>query len=162
MTCVGRSSGAGEGIFQLDANGGYTAAVLEMLLQSHSTRCPIHLLPALPPVWRSGAARGLRARGAWSVDVEWAAGRLVNANIARASDGSKGDHAVLVSSRVAVCCSARICGFDLEALKAELGVDEVQPLPLGAAADSGDQLWRWEIALTQSRPAWSVKLSSPK
>jgi hypothetical protein len=58
-----------------------------------------------------------------------------------------------------VCCPGRICGFDPKALADALEVDEVQPLPIGSAVDSGDTLWRWEIALTQSRPAWSVKLS---
>ena len=47
-----------------------------MLLQSHSSRCNVHLLPALPPGWHQGVALGMQARGALSIDLHWSGGRL--------------------------------------------------------------------------------------
>lgn len=70
----------GSTIFQIDANLGYPAAVLNALIQAPDVArmnipLEVTLLPALPLSWPSGSVRGARIRGGITLDLSWKYGK---------------------------------------------------------------------------------------
>ena len=73
--------------FQIDGNFGATAAVAEMLLQSHTGT--IDVLPALPEAWAAaGSFDGLRARGGHTVGATWRDGAVTEIRLRAGADGT--------------------------------------------------------------------------
>lgn len=65
--------------YEMDYNTGSTAAIAEMLLQSHQGY--LHLLPALPAAWPAGKVTGLCGRDGFVVAMTWQAGKVVRAEV---------------------------------------------------------------------------------
>ncbi|MFE9767692.1 glycoside hydrolase N-terminal domain-containing protein [Streptomyces sp. NPDC005808] len=70
----------GRGIFQIDANFGTGAAVIEMLLYSRPGH--VELLPALPAAWaESGSVSGVGVRGGFVADLSWTKGKVTQVKL---------------------------------------------------------------------------------
>lgn len=64
---------------QVDGSLGVTAAITEMLVQSHEGE--IHLLPALPQEWNSGSFNGVCVRGGFELNYAWEEGKVMSVQV---------------------------------------------------------------------------------
>lgn len=71
--------------FQIDGNFGSAAAVMELLMQSHTGKT--YILPALPAQWKTGEISGIKAKDGSEVSIQWSDGKAVEFTIVPAADG---------------------------------------------------------------------------
>ncbi|KAM5543882.1 hypothetical protein V8D89_002499 [Ganoderma adspersum] len=88
------SAGPGA-IFQIDANFGFTAALLNGLIQapdvaSTSDVYNVFVLPALPSNWRSGSIQNVRLRGGLGVSFSWEMSTLTSLEVVAADTVAAG------------------------------------------------------------------------
>lgn len=69
MTHTGPTSRPAGGIYELDGNTGFTAALCEMIAQQYDDE--IIILPAIPSSWKSGEIKGLCMKGCIKLDIKW-------------------------------------------------------------------------------------------
>lgn len=67
--------------FQIDANFGYAAAVMEMIINDDGKT--ITLLPALPESWKDGSVTGICLRGGMEISFEWQNGQVISYHLNR-------------------------------------------------------------------------------
>lgn len=86
---------------QVDGAFGVSAAVAEMLVQSHENQ--MFLLPALPEAWASGKVSGLCARGGFEITMVWSDGQLVSvaiwSKLGKTIEVRCKDHATVLNTR---------------------------------------------------------------
>ncbi|OPJ65129.1 glycoside hydrolase family 95 protein [Clostridium oryzae] len=88
--------------FQIDGNFGAAAAVVEMLVQSHTGY--IKLLPALPDAWHSGEVSGVCARGGFELDMKWENNKVKKAVI----KSKQGEVCKLIAENIAeITCGGK-------------------------------------------------------
>lgn len=102
--CQAKPKGFNKRVFQIDANMGYPAAILEMIVYSEPGK--ITLLPGLPSSMTEGEISGLLCRGNILLDIKWnktsITGRLK----------SKTDKSINICSPLITTCDT--CKKDLE------------------------------------------------
>jgi alpha-L-fucosidase 2 len=105
---------------QVDGAFGMSAAVAEMLLQSHEDE--LAFLPALPAAWKDGDVKGFVARGGFEVGLRWKDGRITEATLL-----SKNGRSCRVRSAVPLKVTAR--GRSVSVRRPEPGLIEFNTEP---------------------------------
>lgn len=105
---------------QVDGSLGMSAAIAEMILQSHEDE--LNLLPALPESWKTGAVKGLCARSSFEVGMRWKDGRIEEAFIL-----SRIGNTCRVRCEVALQVTSQ--GRTVQVVRPELNVVEFKTTP---------------------------------
>ncbi|MCM1472496.1 MAG: glycoside hydrolase family 95 protein [Muribaculaceae bacterium] len=95
--------------FRIDGNFGGTSAIIQALMQSVDGE--IILLPALPDEWENGHVCGLRAKGGFTIDIEWENGKLKSARITSDYDG---ECRLRTGCVVSIVCDGETVGSRIE------------------------------------------------